>query len=341
MTKNTTMDVINRISKRLYVLVENAASKAPKLLPSLTSKKSLWPNSNASREDNQAFRQQFSDQEIIQFIASLAKFDPTGNKAVYLPYIVGQLSRGHLTITPDNPEDGQRIFNALEFFHENKKTRQWRELGLSNNIHDYKDWRQLEDVLFKHGDIESERQTKRKDLEGVIKLFEVQIPNNLGTVYIFYKIIEPEAVAVMGMGTRWCTTTLTPTDEVLWTYPDWHPKAGQTRPLKVQQLGRHSGCAQTATSYLKDGPMYMVFRRHMNAPENFKDDVTGHGGQFMQIHAESGQFMNIEDRMISRATPPTDYAFAKWAESGTAPLDVVKKIRQLAPKNYPQKPPPG
>jgi hypothetical protein len=237
------------------------------------------------------------ESKIVKFIEKLSEYDPT-KTGTYLPYIIRQIARDNLVITMDNFEDADRISSALNYFHEHHKKKDWPG---HRDINQYKNWRELEDLTTKFQEegkeFKSGKELRREQTQGMDELFEVTIPNKSKTTYTFVKFTTPEALARCGSGTKWCTTN-----------PD------------------------TAETYLKRGPLYIVFR------DDKKGNV-GRSGQVLQMTHDGNDNKLYDDRSIGRISPALDYALAKWIESGNCPIPkVVKDIRSLAP-DYQGRPP--
>ena len=312
------MDYKDKIDIALH-LSEAAADRAPLLIRQLLGRKSLWPYKDIPEE------------EIIRFIINeLVAFDPTGEQGDYLPYIVGQLARGQVNIGPDRPEDGPRIKRALDFFHRNSRMPQWTG---HKDINMYKNWRQIENLSAELAGTEmiSNRQKAKLTRTGAEEIFEVEVPNKESSKYSMYVITEPEALATLGMGTRWCTTELAEKPRNF-TYPSWHQKAGQERELVSIQLGSHIGYPITAVQYLEEGPVYMIFRRNKQTPGDI-----GRSSQLLQGTKDGSQVMNYKDESLSRTSPALDWAMAQWAKQPDAPEQLIKAIRSMA-EDYPGRP---
>jgi len=231
------------------------------LARSLMNKKSRWPP---------AGKRDVEHAGVIDYVLGLRAYDPTGERGKYLEYIVSQLRMNNIAL----PEDGGRLHQALEFFHNNKNTQQWKDLKLPVDLMDKKSpinsWRNLEEIYHKLNpeegemvDFTSKRQKDRGLKEGYELAAEIEIPNRHKTLYSIYKVIEPEAAQFLGKGTKWCTTWLNDNVPILppeatdhtgepnpnygggsqppmkpphtFTYADWHPKAGETGEYKWMQ----------------------------------------------------------------------------------------------------------
>jgi len=232
------------------------------LARSLMSKKSRWVT--------KVQQPQTPLNEVVDYVLGLHEYDPTGEQREYLKYIVAQLRMNNITL----PEDGGRLYQALEFFHDNKNTQQWKELELPVDLMGKKspisNWRKLEEIYRKLNpeegeavDFTSRRQKERGIKEGYKLAAEIEIPNKYKTLYTIYKITEPEAAQFIGKGTTWCTTGLNNNVPMLppeatnytgepnpdydgrrqnsmeppytFTYGNWHPKAGETREYEWMQ----------------------------------------------------------------------------------------------------------
>jgi hypothetical protein len=267
-----TNDIIDEISPENIEQIKglDPNKKAPKsettLADILLSKRSRWEGKAAYSPGSMArspSRIQ-SGEAINDYIESLRAYDPTGEQGEYLKYIVKQLAVNNVRL----PEDGGRIHQALEFFHNSKNTQQWKDLELPVDLMNKKspinNWRELEEIYHKLNpeegeaiDFTSKRQKARGIKEGYKLVAEVEIPNKYKTLYSIYKVMEPGAAQFLGKGTRWCTTWLNDNVEMLppeateytgepnpdygpgrsqrqmeppytFTYADWHPKAGET-----------------------------------------------------------------------------------------------------------------
>jgi hypothetical protein len=312
---------------KVLVLAEDAASKAALLGQRLLGRKSRWPA-----------KEQITPDQVQQFVLSLTRWDPTGETGKYLPYIVQQLSRSNLRIAPGNDEDGPRMLSALEFFEKVRKTPQWTG---PRDINQFRNWRALEGLAEKEdeGKFASKRQQRKEASKGAEKVFEIVLPNSYRTKYTIYKITEPEAAVRVGMGTRWCTTSLTIDKDVpvyyrstdakrvpVFVHPEWHPKAGTVRELDLMDTGSAQGYPVTAISYLNNGPLYIVFRKD----HGFQSKSLGRSGQLLQFVEDGSEIMSVIDKPLFRCSKALDYAMAQWAEQPGAPMAAIKVIRSYA-----------
>jgi len=286
-------------------------------------------------------KERLTPEEVRDFILSLERFDPTGAQGKYAPYIVDQLAKGRLVIDPDNDEDGMDMLQALTFFHNNSKKPTWPG---HKNIQDYSgkrsSWKELEALADKHGGKKVRRALSEID-EGAELVWEYQLPHKTpGYIYRVYRILEPEIVAKMGQGTKWCTRWVKEkgdtgygSDKSEITYPESHPRAGETRPLQEVTVEGKTGLPYQAAYYLeKDGPFYMVFRQD---PEGVESDDLGPSGQVLQFNHNPEQLMGITDSNLHVVNPPTDMMVAHWsANDPNAPHDAIKQIRNKCKTNY-------
>jgi len=343
-------------TNKLNVVLESLEAKAAKQVDVLMSKKSRWVDKDKFADDRDG---------VAKYIESLAEFDPTEDHGKYLRYIVDQLKNAMIIL----PEDGERIRRALDFFHNNKNTQQWKSMNLPVDLWDRKspirNWRSLEKIVIELSEEEftTKRQETRGIKEGYELAFEITLPNIYKTHYKFYKITEPEAAVFMGRGTRWCTTELARNipgqpgyDESgsdarsEFTYGDWHPRAGETGNFKLvdgpeDRQGRTKGYANYAEHYLRQGPLYIVFRENKagDAGETDSDKQVGRSGQILQFESGrkdgGGQIMGIEDLSLSTCSLGLDYALGKWAESDNdAPTKEINRMRKNV-QDYRGRPP--
>jgi hypothetical protein len=231
------------------------------LARSLMSKKSQWIT--------KVQHPQTPLNEVVDYVLGLYAHDPTRERREYSKYIVAQLRMDNITL----PADGGRLYQALKFFHDNKNTQRWKELGLPVDLmgkeSKISNWRHLEEIYRELNpeegeavDFTSKRQQDRGLKEGYQMVAEIEVPNKYKTLYTIYKITEPEAAQFLGKGTHWCTAGLHNNVPMLppeatnhtgepnpdyspgysaieppytFTYADWHPKAGETREYKWMQ----------------------------------------------------------------------------------------------------------
>jgi hypothetical protein len=239
------------------------------------------------------------------------------------------MAKGNIVLNMTSTEDGPRMLDMLTFFDKNKSKPQWTG---PKDINQYKNWRELEDIVEKSQNVEfkSGKEQRKETGEGAKLLYEVEVPSTQKPVYKFYQILEPEALARMSYGTRWCTGTLDDKiedDKIDYTYPEWHPNAGKTRTINKMKLGEKTGYPNAAISYIKISPLYMIFR-------SIIAQDTGRSGQVLNITGDGTQIMGSTNEPILRISASFDYAISKWVESGTCPIvNIINKIRMTRP-NY-------
>lgn len=277
-----------------------------------------------------------SPEAIRAFIISLSGWDPTGEQAKYVPYIVRQLANGSLTAEPGKQEDLDRIAAALKYFNTNYKSPQWT---LPRDINQIRNWRELEDAA--NADTtayQSKREQKRKITTGAEEIGSITVPNQYKTTYAIYRVTEPEALVMLGMGTKWCTSTLSTqswqydhetsthnridlTKDAPPTvyYPLWHKNAGEQRSLQYMEFGTLKGYPMTAAQYLgfaadsptpaeAYGPLYIILQTDSGP----KSNGIGRSGQVGQCTHDMSEFKNAVDEEITVISPALRYAIQKW-----------------------------
>ena len=297
------MGFYDRLYTQLY-LCEDLEGKLGRLIEVLLSKKSNWrlksqPNSEALARE---------------FIIEISEFDPTSNKK-YLPFIVGQVSRGRINL----PEDGPQMRHLLEFFSSNK----WD--SKKQDIFQYKDWRLLQKEI---NEIESSidagksfgmtiSQYEKQSRKGGEEIYSM---TSTDKEYRIVRITTPEAAAVYGRGAQWCTTAslFTTTTEKqtpeAWFIdkhessrgkPEWKKtpfeKFEKDDFLKIisdmnkdKDLKRgdqlkvpntyYGSAIATAENYMKNDPLYIIYKE---------------GKPYMQLDS-SDQIMNENDIALKK-----------------------------------------
>jgi len=284
------MDFKTQINK---VLSEDLDDKMPHLIASLTQKKSKWEG-----DDPEAF------------IRLIAQFDPTGNQAKYMNWIIGQVKRANIKL----PEDGSRLHDALEFFLKHRNKANWPG---KRDLNQYKNWRTIEDLMWELGGKEEELKTKGEqareiktkgarwvfgmiipvimyydDKGKIIKSDEIKsrreaglpiIKKNVDLEYRLLEVATPEALYEYGRGTRWCTAAK---DN---TYSEY---------------------------YLKKGPLYIGFRGKE---------------KFFQADNDFAEFMDVKDSGLYTLSPATDFFLAHVAQELPNTRPGIAKLRASAP----------
>lgn len=122
-----------------------------------------------------------------QFDRALSIPDYSKGKNKYLMWIAKQLKAGH------NESD---ISVTLRFFHENINR------FIEKDIHEYKDLKELEDIVKNMG--ASKRQERQKKKEASEKIFEDEYS-------LVVRVDDKDAMVMYGSETKWCTTMVNQT----------------------------------------------------------------------------------------------------------------------------------
>lgn len=305
----------------------------------LTGKNSKWPNKGLDVPT------------IKKFITQdLTAVDPTGDKGKYTTYIAKQLAAGPSVIRcgPDSMEDADRLARVLAWYDKGIQSARWEyDRGLEH----FPNWRTLEDLYEKGGgkDVISNTELENKMrayASGYKTVYETTISGaSVGDIsFRIVEVLEPEAMALLGNNTRWCTSELQPAYEgedptgqsltygsrgkvspitdpnhvpPTMTYPSWHPKAGQTRNLEYLKKGQHEGYPKTARYYLQKNREHIIFRKVAN----------GEWEPYWQF--DGSQVMNAEDKAITRVSNVTDLVLGKWSNDvADAPLNLINRARK-------------
>ena len=151
------------------MLAESLDKRLPHLITMLTAKKSKWKGDNPE-----------------EFIRSIAKFDPSGDSASYMPYIVRQVRFGNIALT----EDGVRLKNTLTYFQNNSRKEAWPG---HRDVSKYKNWRELErvvdDVKEERGELKSKREAE-KDIKVLQKCGAFRLLISWVPLFLFRLLID-------------------------------------------------------------------------------------------------------------------------------------------------------
>ena len=321
--------ITNLITEDPDVLAEDLESRIPHLINALTAGKTKFKG-NAEK-----------------YIRMASQFDPSGNKGSFMPFITKQAKIGAISL----PNDGERLLRALEFYQQNSRKKDWPG---EKDINQYANWRVLEkqvnEIEGKGGiDTTSEKERRWKK-EGAELILELNINTTKGVInYKAYGITNPYAAVLLGMGTSWCTTSLSDRTPDIALHnpaqydPRWndYPEETQQRMmdqydeamkyqkriknLEKMKVGRHEGYPLTAVRYLNNGPLYIIMRD--NKP-------------YIQAKHNFMEFMNDEDLSIKKFGPPTDFFLGHLAEViDPFVKDTINDLRQSVGQDYKGRPP--
>lgn len=316
-------------------------------------------------EINPPLIKNLSEPQIKEFIKSLADVDPTGTKGAYIPYIAAQIAMGreNIVLDPLSQEDAGRLKETLVWFLKNRDKATWKH---SKDLNDFESWRVLEQLYVKAGalDMVSNTQASRefwsKWKDGAELVFSITIPNAFKSEFRMFEIVEPEAMVTYGGNTQWCTTTLSePTSSMqneppVFTYPEYHPKAGETRALEKMSRPRGKdqpnveGYPINAMNYFCQRRQFLVYVK-TNIPLDYtypngvqSKDANGHRWvPVIQFEEDGRQMMNPNHRTFILESPGYDYALGMWSQSDpNAPLVAINKMRSVSRiKDYKGRPP--
>lgn len=316
--------------KLSILLFEGIETKINLLIQRLTGPNSRWSG-----------KAKYSNDEIKQFIEALIQWDPTGNKAKYLPYMIRQLSLNNLVAEPGRLDDLERFKNALSFFESNYRSQNWQ---YARDINQFANWRNLEDIALNSSDDYTSKRQARRNIAGADVVGTVVVPNDYKTTFQLIKFTEPEALALYGMGTKWCTSTLSTKayhqdyvgqlsmkdydkeNAPTMKYPSWHQLSGSERPMQWMEIGNHSGYPTTAVSYLAHSPIYIIFQKD-SGPKSPNLGRSGQVGQFTDTAARNLEFKDVRDNEITVISPALSYALKQWADESEAIPMLLKRGR--------------
>jgi hypothetical protein len=124
-------------------------------------------------------------------IISIIEYDPTGNKGLYVPWILKLVSRGILKF----PEDGEKVKETLTQFHTLKNAPQFTG---NKDINSYKTYGDLAEAVNQNKEVKTKGQLNRTAIEqGMQVIYE-------DPVYTIIKITTPQAAAKLCRDTKWC-----------------------------------------------------------------------------------------------------------------------------------------
>lgn len=171
---------------KLHTLHEDIESKMPQLVKQVK---------NIYKDEHHAANN-------LRIIADYV--DPTGKRAVYMPWVAKQLKYGNIIW----PEDAQKLQSYLMKFHEMKGSRNFRG---EKDISRYRLFNNLADAVDTHEGIDLKskaQQTKETKVKGA------KVVATSGE-WKLIQIISPEAAVIYGKGTRWCTSEIETAREYL------------------------------------------------------------------------------------------------------------------------------
>ena len=189
---------MERLNKVLNVILEDLESKLPRVIQTLTGRKSRWRGRHAS------------DEYVEKFARAMASYDPTPNKQ-YIQYLAQQVRDGNIEL----PEDGGHFYEMLEIFI--GRQRDWTG---GNDVFAYKNWRQLQRLALDYAGKREAQTTPVESKRASMKKFKSMAKEGTRTVYgaymrkgdgrVKYELFEATnwaAVSLLGKGTTWCTSS--------------------------------------------------------------------------------------------------------------------------------------
>jgi hypothetical protein len=135
--------------------------------------------------------------ENSKFIRIINESDPTGEQAIYTPWLVKQYVAKQIRL----PEDSYKVKPRLEFFHTHKNRGGWTG-SKDINQYNYHSLRETVDEMQNTGDLRS-KEEKNKGL-GIVHMVGVDVLYNQDGWQVL-KITSPEAAVAYASGTEWCT----------------------------------------------------------------------------------------------------------------------------------------
>ena len=196
--------------RRILSVVMLEGAPVNRMIEILAGKKSQWPGKTLPPDSIKSFAR-----DVI------TKYDPSPD-GKYSFYIARQIAAGPgcIIMMPDNPEDGPKIYEVLEWFDKSVNTAAWTT---SKRLDDYPNWRSLAELHRKHDKkplvSNSELENKMREYgksgydvayDGVLTLRDF-IGGASETPVLeakIYRVLEPEAMPLLGNNTHWCTATL-------------------------------------------------------------------------------------------------------------------------------------
>ncbi len=319
-----------------------------------------------------ALRKKFPEidrDSIVAFIHTINQYDPTGDNAVYTPFIAKQIKFGIIDFDQDGRmEDGGRMQAALEFFHRNKDKSTWTA---SKNIHDFRDWKELEKIKTELGTVElkSAGDIEREFKAGGKKVFELTAPDKNQTSIRVYEVTTPEAAIAYGRGTVWCTSC-----SLFKTIDDLGYEKLKAGEDPKQYIAAYKHKAQNRSYGSEGGPFdgtffevpddqfvsYVVQANggelpkpkdgSYKLPNNYIKYATDQAKNYLetgplyvvmkkssgsdwvsylQITSDGQYVLGPEDQSFARTAPSTDYLLSRFALSGKAPDGIRDRIQNV------------
>ena len=205
-------------------------------------------------------------QDKHKYINMVAQADPTVSKE-YTQWIMRRVNAGDIRL----PEDQDRVLQALTFFYQNKASKRWKG---ETDLNKYT-FPKLDDTIdaLKGVDLSSQREQVRD-----VKDKGSDWAYDDGT-WAVKRVTTPEAAAIYGKNTKWCTSN-----------------------------------PETASSYLSSGPLYIVYKNgkkmgQMHIATNQFKDLRDQ--EITHTKDMNAFFKNFGAQELKNATPSAAFSYVQ------------------------------
>lgn len=307
------MDLFESLDHAFETLFEDVESRMHHLLQILLGKKSRWPEKDKPDAEEKA----------KQFIRDFSQYDPTQGKN-YMMFITRQVAAGAIRL----PEDGILLKETLEKFMNFSRKATWKHPKDVMQYQHWRELQKLVGEYEKEMEVKTAQSTENilatKAKEGAEVILDMDVKALSGLPnYKIYMVSTPIAATMFGKGTQWCTSIQHDNNIYKAAKPDQldqiisnivghretstgNPWAGLTpekakqlildlnagnlakKEIKVPNIDRLDSALSTASSYLRGGPLYIIYKN---------------GAPYIQLTHDGSQIMDVSDMRLKTVSP--------------------------------------
>lgn len=245
-------------------------------------------------------------QSIEDLVRYINQFDPTGDKATYTQWIINIVASGQLNI----PEDGERILKTLSIFNSVKIS---KALQINKDINSYKNFRELETMMQKYSNTNIPN-TLRQWNEWIKSRGYTKVYGD--SIYTILKFamtgetIEAGPHSIGKYESNWVPASMLKDGTSTKSY-DIAALSLATLACGTSYCVAHP---DTATNYLKIGPLFAVFKN----------------GQFMLLSAyDWNEFRGTHDISLATMSPHLAVFMSKAILNAASELGDIETLQNM------------